>query len=76
MTKVSKGNILQALEDTRKKIEGLKGFQIPVALKTIEEYEKAEVDQLFIDQQKPQLQNLYNMINELESKRERLIQRL
>ena len=69
-------NLIQALGDTRKKIDGLKGLHIPVALKTIEDYEKAEVDEHFIEQQKVQLQKLYNMIDELEARAERLQQRL
>jgi hypothetical protein len=76
MIKVSNENILQALEDTRKKIEGLKGFHVPVILKTIKDYEKAEVDEHFIEQQKVQLNKLYIMIYELEAKAERLWKRL
>lgn len=68
--------ILQVLEDTWKKIDGLKGFHIPVVLKTIEEYEKAEIDTYFIEQQKLQLQKLSTMLAELEAKAERLKQRL
>jgi hypothetical protein len=43
---------MQALHETWKKIEGLKDFHLPVVFKTIEEYEKAEVDEIFILQQK------------------------
>ena len=73
---MSTENILLALEDTRKKIDGLKCFHIPIVLKTIEDYEKAEVDEHFIEQQKVQLQKLYMMIDELEAKAERLQRRL
>ncbi len=69
-------NTIQVLEDTRRKIDGLKGFHIPIVLKTIEEYEAAEVDSLFIEQQKLQLQKLSNMLAELEAKTERFKQRL
>lgn len=71
-----KDNILRALAETRKKIEGLKGFHVPVVLKTIEEYEQEEVDEQFIEQQRLQLQKLYEMIAELEAKAELLRQRL
>ena len=71
-----KDNILRALAETRKKIEGLKGFHVPVVLKTIEEYEQAQADEQFIEQQKLQLQKLYELIAELEAKAERLRQRL
>ncbi len=73
---ISREHIFEALEETRKKIEGLKGFHIPVVLNTIEEYEKAEVDGHFIEQQKLQLQKLYDMIEDLEHRAQRLIQRL
>jgi len=73
---VSLENTIQVLEDTRRKIDGLKGFHIPIVLKTIEEYEAAEVDSLFIEQQKLQLQKLSNMLAELEAKTERFKQRL
>ncbi len=69
-------NVLQALADTRKKIDGLKEFHIPVVLKTIEDYEKAEVDEHFIEQQRAQLQKLFNMIDELEIRAVRLQKRL
>ncbi|NLB51481.1 MAG: hypothetical protein GX808_00895 [Syntrophomonadaceae bacterium] len=72
----SKDYILQALAATRKRIEGIKTFHIPVVKRTIEEYEKAGADQHFIDQQKQQLLKLYAMIGELESKTERLRNRL
>lgn len=43
---------------------------------TIEEYEKAEIDGLFMEQQQYQLQKLYDMFAELEAKVERLLKRL
>lgn len=73
---MSKENILQALEDTWKKIDGLKGFHIPVVLKIIEDYEKAEVETFFVEQQKIQLDKLYNMLAELEARAGRLQKRL
>jgi len=62
----------QTLQDTKKRIDGLKGFHIPVTLKVIEEYEEAGVDGLFINQQRVHLQKLYDMLGELEAKAERL----
>jgi len=76
MFSVAQDNILQVLEDTRNKIDGLKCFHIPIALQVIQEYEKAEIEGLFMEQQKYQLQKLYNLLTELEAKAERLIQRL
>lgn len=70
---ISREYILQALTDTQKKIEGIKGFHIPVVLQTIAEYEKAGVDEYFIEQQRLQLQKLFNMI---QAKAERLKMRL
>lgn len=73
---MSNENILKALQDTGKKIADLKSFNVSVILKTIEDYEKAGVDQHFIEQQKVQLQKVYAMIDELEAKAERLFKRL
>lgn len=73
---MSEEYILQALAETQKKLEGLKGFNVPVVLKTIDDYEKAGVDAIFIEQQKTQLQKLYSMIDELEAKLIRLQNRL
>ena len=73
---MEKDHILQALADTRKKIEGIKGLHIPVALKTIEDYVAAGADEYFIQQQRIQLQKLNDMITELEEKTERLRARL
>jgi len=63
---------LQALKETHKKIRDLKEFNIPVILKTMEEYEKAGAEQLFIDQQKALLEKVYARIGELEEKERRL----
>lgn len=67
---------LQVLKDTYKKMTDLKEFNVPVILKTIEEYEKNGVDKLFINQQKAQLEKVNNRISELESKAARLLQEL
>jgi len=69
-------NILKALQDTGKKIADLKSFNVSVILKTIEDYEKAGVDQQFIEDQKILLQKVYARIEELEAKAERLLKRL
>ncbi|MEN6327816.1 MAG: hypothetical protein ABFD18_16625 [Syntrophomonas sp.] len=69
-------NILITLEATGKKINDVKGFNIPVILKTIEDYEQAGIDRSFIDQQKLQQQKTQLMVEELEAKFERLLQRL
>ena len=69
-------NILKALKDTAKKITDLKSFNVVIILKTIEDYEKDGVDQLFIEQQKIQLQKVYTMIEELEATAQRLLKRL
>lgn len=69
---ISTEYILQALRDTQKKIDGLKGFHIPVVQQTIADYEKAGVDGHFIEQQRLQLQKLFDMLSELEAKAERL----
>jgi len=50
-------------------------FNVPVILKTIDDYEKAGVEQHFIEQQKVQLQKMYNKIGELEAKAKRLFPR-
>ena len=73
---MSEENIWQALADTNKKIEGLKGFHVPVILQTIDNYEKAGADDLFIQQEKARLQKVYQQIEVLEQKAERLISRL
>lgn len=69
-------HILQALADTRKKIDDLKGFHIPVTLKAIEDYEQAQADEHFIQQQRIHLQKLYTMVDELEERAQRLQARL
>lgn len=71
-----KEDLLQVLEDNWRKIDGLKGFHIPVVLNLIEDYEKAEIDTYFIEQQKLQLQKLLKMLAELEGKSDRIMQRL
>lgn len=68
--------IFEALKDTAKKITDLKNFQVPVILETIEEYQKAGVEEHFIEQQRLQLQKVYDRIDELEAKAERLFKRL
>jgi hypothetical protein len=73
---VSEENILKALETNIKKIEGLKNFNIPVILKTIEKYEAAQADAQFIEAERTQLQKVYDMIADLEARNERLLQRL
>jgi hypothetical protein len=67
---------IQVLKDTIKKIHDLRQFNLPVIQKTIDEYEKADVDTVFIDQQKTQLQKVNSRINELEAKRNRIIKEL
>ena len=69
-------NILKALKDTYKKIDDLKSFNVPVILKTIDDYEKAGVEQQFIEQQKVQLQKVHARIEELEAKAKRLLHSL
>lgn len=69
-------NTLQVLGDTWKKIEGLKCFHIPIALQVIEDYKQAGIEGFFMEQQQIQLQKLYDMLAELESKAERLRQKL
>lgn len=73
---MSQEDILQALSETRKKIDGLKEFHIPVVLKIIEDYQREGADELFIGQQKAQLHKLQTMVADLEAKAERLRQRL
>ncbi len=73
---MSEENILKALETNIKKIEGLKNFNIPVILKTIEKYEAAQADAQFIEAERTQLQKVYDMIADLEARNERLLQRL
>ncbi|MEQ8236411.1 MAG: hypothetical protein ABRQ23_06525 [Syntrophomonadaceae bacterium] len=68
--------ILQALQDTAKKIADLKGFHVPVSLKAVEDFEKAGVDKYFLELERQKLQKLYVMIEELEAKAERLLKRL
>ncbi len=67
---------MQVLKETNKKINDLKEFNIPVLLKTIDEYEKADAEKLFIDQQKALLQKAYARIDELEAKRNRIMKEL
>lgn len=73
---MSNENIVEALKDTSKKIADLKSFNVPIILKTIEEYEESGIDEYFIEQQRLQLQKVYARINELEAKAERLFKRL
>ncbi len=65
-----------ALQETRKKIRDLKEFNIPVILKTLEQYEKAEVEECFVDQQKNLLDKVYTRLKELEEKEQRLLSEL
>lgn len=65
-----------ALQETRKKIRDLKEFNIPVILKTIEQYEKAEVEDCFVDQQKSLLDKVYSRLRELEHKEQLLLSEL
>ncbi len=73
---MSTENILETLRETSKRISDLKSFNIPVILKTIAEYEESGVEEYFIEQQRIQLQKVYNRISELEAKAERLLGRL
>ncbi len=68
--------ILDALRDIAKKIAGLKEFHAAVIIKTIEDYEREGVDELFIEQQKAQLKKVYEKIAELEARGKKLIERL
>lgn len=63
---------LQTLQDTNKKINDLKEFNIPVLLQVIKQYQEAGVDPLFIQQQQVQLQKVYARLHELEAKADRL----
>ncbi|KUG02864.1 hypothetical protein ASZ90_019757 [hydrocarbon metagenome] len=65
-----------ALQETRKKIRDLKEFNIPVILKTIEQYEQAGVEELFLEQQKTLLDKVYIRLRELEDKEQRLLAEL
>ncbi len=73
---MSNNNVLIILEATGKKINDLKGFNIPIIQKTITDYEEAGIDPYFINQQKIQLQKIQLMVEELEAKFERLLHRL
>ncbi len=64
------------LQETRKKIRDLKEFNIPVILKTIEQYEQAGVEELFLEQQKVLLEKVYSRLRELEDKEQRLLAEL
>ncbi|MDD2585916.1 MAG: hypothetical protein PHO25_04710 [Syntrophomonadaceae bacterium] len=75
MSKLSDEYIFQTLKETNKKIADLKEFNVPIILQTIEEYKKSGVDQVFIDQQQVQLQKIYAMIEEMEAKKLRLLNR-
>lgn len=68
--------VLEALRDTAKKIADLRDFNIPVILKTIEEYKQAGVEDSFIEQQKAQLEKVYTRIAELEDKARNLFEHL
>lgn len=65
--------VLQALQETAKKIADLKSFHVPVLLKTIEDFEKAGVDEYFLEVERQKLLKLYLLIEELEAKAERLL---
>ncbi len=73
---MSEEYILKALQETNKKIADLKEFNVPIILQTIEEYKKAEADEIFIKQQEAQLKKVYALIEELEAKKIRLFNRL
>ncbi|MDD3267863.1 MAG: hypothetical protein PHX14_00955 [Syntrophomonadaceae bacterium] len=73
---MSNENVLITLKATGKKISDLRGFNIPIILEIIDECEQAGADQYFIDQLKLQLQKYQLMVDELEAKFERLINRL
>jgi len=68
--------IMDTLKDIAKKIADLKEFHAAVIIKTIVDYEREGVEQLFIDQQKIQLNKVYDRIAELEEKARRLLERL
>jgi hypothetical protein len=61
-----------ALQETRKKIRDLKEFNIPVITRTIEQYEQAGVEEIFVQQQKALLDKVYSRLQELEDKEQRL----
>ncbi len=65
-----------ALQETRKKIRDIKEFNIPVILKTIEQYEQSEVEELFLEQQKALLDKVYKRLRDLEDKERRLLEQL
>ncbi|NLO22472.1 MAG: hypothetical protein GX119_10830 [Syntrophomonadaceae bacterium] len=62
-----------ALQETRKKIRDLKEFNIPVIMKTIEQYQRAEVEDCFIEQQQALLNKVYSRLRELEKKEQGLL---
>lgn len=68
--------ILDALQEIAKKIAGLKELHAAVIIKTIEDYEREGVDELFIEQQRVQLKKVYEQIAELEARGKKLIERL
>lgn len=67
---------IQILKASSKKLDDLKEFNIPVIIKTIEEYESAGADKIFIEQQQALLDKVYARIDELEGKRKRLLEEL
>ncbi len=67
---------IEALMETQKKIRDLKEFNIPVILKTIEEYKENGVEDLFIEQQKALLEKVNARLMELEDKARRLVNEL
>ena len=62
-----------ALQETRKKIRALKEFNIPVIMRTIEQYQRAEVEDCFIEQQQALLNKVYSRLRELEKKEQGLL---
>ncbi|NLW91024.1 MAG: hypothetical protein GXY34_05435 [Syntrophomonadaceae bacterium] len=68
--------IIIALQENTRRIEGLKGLHVAVITKTIEDYEDAEVDEHFINAQKVQLQKVNALIKDLEGRNRRLLKRL
>lgn len=69
-------NTMQVIADTLTKIDGLKGFHIPIALSVIEQYNEAGIEGYFMEQQQLQLQKLLDMLADSEEKLARLQQRL
>lgn len=67
---------VQALKETIKKIDDLKQFNVPIILKTLDEYEAGDVGEVFINQQKVLLEKVYSRINELEAKKGRILKEL